>query len=205
MAAVETARRIYQRMLTYTLNKIIKTVEVSLFLTLALVVTGQLIITPRLIVLLLVANDFVTMSIATDRVSFAGAPDRWQVPQLVTSAVALALPLLGVSFTGLWIGRASRLDLPQLQTLVFVILVFGGQATVYLVRERRHFWSSRPSWWMIASSLADVLIVSMLATRGWLMAPIPVQLVGVLLGLSLAYLIGADLVKRRVFARYALS
>jgi H+-transporting ATPase len=58
---------------------------------------------------------------------------------------------------------------------------------------------------MIASSLADVLIVSLLATRGWLMAPIPVQLVGVLLGLYLGYLIGADLVKTRVFARYGLG
>jgi H+-transporting ATPase len=202
VAAVETARRIYQRMLTYTLNKIIKTVEVSLFLTLGLILTGAFITTPRLIVLLLIANDFVTMSIATDRVSFARAPDRWQVPHLVTSAVALALPLLGVSFTGLWIGRSyATLDVAQLQTLVFVILVFSGQATVYLVRERRHFWSSRPSWWMIASSLGDIAIVSTLATRGWLMAPIPIWLVATLLGLSLTYLIGADVVKIRVFAR----
>ena len=205
VAAVETARRIYQRMLTYTLNKIIKTVEVSLFLTLGLIITGALITTPRLIVLLLVANDFVTMSIATDRVSFARAPDRWQVPQFVASAIALALPLLGMSFTGLWIGRACGLALPQLQTLAFVILVFGGQATVYLVRERRHFWSSRPSWWMIGSSLGDVAIVSLLATRGWLMAPVPIQLVGALLRLYLAYLIGADVVKSRVFARYGLG
>ncbi len=202
VAAVETARRIYQRMLTYTLNKIIKTVEVALFLTLGLVLTGAFIATPRLIVLLLVANDFVTMSIATDRVSFARAPDRWQVPQLVTSAVALALPLLVVSFASFWIGRSvGALDLAGLQTLVFVTLVFGGQATVYLVRERRHFWRSRPSWWMIGSSLGDLAIVSALATRGWLMAPIPAWLVATVLGLSLAYLIGADLVKIRVFAR----
>jgi H+-transporting ATPase len=205
VVAVETARRIYQRMLTYTLNKVIKTVEVSLFLTLGLVLTGAFITTPRLIVLLLVANDFVTMSIATDRVSFARTPDRWQISRLVTSAVALAVPLLGVSFTSLWIGRTyGTLDLPQIQTLVFVILVFGGQATVYLVRERRHFWSSRPSWWMIASSLGDIAIVSTLATRGWLMAPIPAWLVATMLGLSLAYLVGADVVKIRVFARYPL-
>jgi H+-transporting ATPase len=87
---------------------------------------------------------------------------------------------------------------------VFVMLVFGGQATVYLVRERRHFSSSRPSWWMIGSSVGDVAIVSALATRGWLMAPIPAWLVATVLGLSLAYLIGADLVKIRVFARYHL-
>ena len=40
---------------------------------------------------------------------------------------------------------------------------------------------------MIGSSLADVVIVSLLATRGWLMAPIPARLVGALLGLAAAY------------------
>ncbi len=32
VAAVETARRVYRRMLTYTLNKIAETFQVSLFL-----------------------------------------------------------------------------------------------------------------------------------------------------------------------------
>ena len=31
------------------------------------------------------------------------------------------------------------LDAPRLQTLAFVVLVFTGQATVYLVREHGHF------------------------------------------------------------------
>ena len=57
---------------------------------------------------------------------------------------------------------------------------------------------------MIGGSLGDVAIVSTLATRGWFMAPIPVWLVATVLGLSLACLIGADLVKIRVFARYQL-
>ncbi len=32
VSAVETSRRIYHRMLTYTLNKIVKTVQIALFL-----------------------------------------------------------------------------------------------------------------------------------------------------------------------------
>ncbi|MGC1435400.1 MAG: cation-transporting P-type ATPase, partial [Terriglobales bacterium] len=43
----------------------------------------------------------------------------------------------------------------QLQTLVFVTLVFTGQGTVYLVRQRQHFWKSRPSKWLLLSSAAD--------------------------------------------------
>jgi H+-transporting ATPase len=61
-------------MLTYTLNKIMKTIEIALFLSLGVILTGTFIITPLLIVLLLFTNDFVTMSIATDRVSFSSQP-----------------------------------------------------------------------------------------------------------------------------------
>ena len=46
LMAVETSRRIYQRMLTYTLKKIIKTVEVGLFLSAAAILTRTFIITP---------------------------------------------------------------------------------------------------------------------------------------------------------------
>ena len=36
-----------------------------------------------------------------------------------------------------------------LQTLAFVVIVFGNQATTYTNRERRHLWSSRPSIWLL--------------------------------------------------------
>jgi H+-transporting ATPase len=75
------------------------------------------------------------------------------------------------------------------------MLVFSGQATVYMVRERRHFWNSRPSRWLLASSLLDVLIVSLMATQGILMAPIGAGLVGSVLGLVLLYLVLVDYLK----------
>jgi len=85
--------------------------------------------------------------------------------------------------------------LPQLQTLVFVTLVFTGQGTVYLVRQRQHFWKSRPSKWLILSSAADVAVVSVLATCGVLMAAIRPQLVFIVLIVSVCYLIAIDVVK----------
>jgi H+-transporting ATPase len=54
---------------------------------------------------------------------------------------------------GLFIFGRQFLALPlaQLQTLVFITLVFSGQGTVYLVRERLPFWRSAPSGWLLAS------------------------------------------------------
>ncbi len=200
LAAVETSRRIYQRMLTYTLNKIIKTIEIAVFLSVGVMLTGTFIITPLLIVLLLFTNDFVTMSIATDQVSYSRQPDRWNIRTLVLTGGVLAGLVLVLSFTVFFAARAwLHLPLPQLQTLIFVMLVFSGQGTVYLVRERRHFWRSRPGHWLLLSSAADIVIVSFLAVRGILMTAIAPALVAGILVLVLAYLVIADFLKIRVF------
>jgi H+-transporting ATPase len=200
--AVEASRRIYQRMLTYTLNKIIKTIEIALFVSIGVIATGHLVITPLLIVLLLFTNDFVTMSIATDRVSFSRAPDRWPVRKLVEAGLLLGSLILVFSLAVLGVGRfLLRLPLIQLQTVVFITLVFTGQATVYLVRERRHFWHSLPSRWMLLASLLDICAVTLLATLGILMAAIPLALVLAVLACCVAFFIGLDALKAGVLRR----
>ena len=200
VAAIETSRLIYQRMLTYTLNKIIKTIEIALFLSLGVVLTHALVITPLLVVLLLFTNDFVTMSIATDHVSFSPRPDRWDIRALVVTAAPLAALLVLFSLSILLVGwHVLRLSIDQIQTLAFLTLVFGGQGTVYLVRERRHFWRSRPSRWMLLSSLADIAAVSALAITGVFMRQLPAVIVGALVVATLAYLCAVDFLKVWIF------
>jgi len=197
--AVTNSRRIYQRMLTYTLNMSVKKIEIPLFLSLGLLIGRVFVITPLLMVLLIFANDFATMAITTDRVEPSPTPDRWAIRPLVTTALAIALLLL-VFNGGVFLASRDlwRLSLAQTQTLIFAWLVFSSQATVYLVRERRHFWASRPGRWLLVTTLVDVALVSLFATRGLLMAPVPPVLVGVMLLLSLVYLVVADTLKSLV-------
>ncbi len=200
--AVEASRRIYQRMLTYTLNKIIKTIEIALFVSIGVIATGHLVITPLLIVLLLFTNDFVTMSIATDRVSFSRTPDRWPVGRLVEAGLLLGSLILVFSLSVFGVGRfLLHLPLVRLQTVVFITLVFTGQATVYLVRERRHFWHSLPSRWMLLASLLDLCVVTLLATYGILMAAIPLALVLTILACCAVFFFGLDALKAWVLKR----
>lgn len=202
-AAVETSRRINQRMLTYTMNKIIKTMEIAVFLSVGVMLTGVFVITPLLIVLLLFTNDFVTMSIATDHVSFSRKPERWNIPNLMLTSGILAGLVLILSFAVFFAGRDwLHLPLGQLQTLIFVMLVFTGQGNVYLVRERSHFWKSVPSRWLLLASLLDIVVVGILSTRGILMSAIPLWLVSGLTVLVLVYLIVVDFIKIRVFRHF---
>jgi H+-transporting ATPase len=202
LAAVETSRRIYQRMLTYTLNKIIKTVEVGLFLSIGVILSRTFIITPLLIVMLLFTNDFVTMSIATDHVSASPMPDRWHIRSLMLAGMSLGGLVLLLSFGLFFCGRdILHLPLPELQTLVFVTLVFTGQGMVYLVRERQHFWESAPSRWMILSSIMDVAVVCLMSVRGILMAPLPSAVIASVILACALYLIALDFLKVPILSR----
>ncbi|MDE2333936.1 MAG: plasma-membrane proton-efflux P-type ATPase [Rhodospirillales bacterium] len=206
LAAVRTSRAIYQRMLTYTINKIMKTLEIAVFLSLGVILTGQFVITPLLIVLLLFTNDFVTMTIATDRVVPSPRPDRWDVRGLMTTGGALAAGVLVLSFAVFFAGRDwLGLPLAQLQTLVFVMLVATGQGNVYLVRERGPFWRSAPSRWLMASSAADLVVVVTMATTGVLMAPVALALLLALLGVVAVYLLVLDRAKLWLFSRISFA
>ncbi len=206
LRAVETGRRIYQRMLTYTLNKIVKTLEIAVFLSIGVMLTRVFVVTPLLVVLLLFTNDFVTMSIATDRVSFSSRPDRWDVRKLMLTAAPLAALMLLLSFSVFFFGRdVLRLPLPRLQTLVFLTLVFTGQGNVYLVRERLRLWHSRPSRWLIIASVADVIAVSLMANFGILMARIPWRITACLCAIVVVYLVLIDAFKVRIFRRFAVA
>ncbi|MGA7749608.1 MAG: plasma-membrane proton-efflux P-type ATPase, partial [Gallionella sp.] len=121
---------------------------------------------------------------------------------MLTSGILAGLMLI-LSFAVFFAGRDwLHLPLSQLQTLIFVMLVFTGQGNVYLVRERRHFWQSVPSRWLLLASLLDIVVVGILSTQGILMAAIPLWLVSGLMGLVLVYLIAVDFIKIRVFKHF---
>jgi len=203
LSAIEVSRRIYQRMLTYILNKIIKSFEIAVFLSLGVILTGDIIITPLLIVLLLFTNDFMTMSIATDNVPFSHKPERWQISRLITVGGILSALILILSFSVFFYARnVLHLPLPQLQTLIFVMLVLTGQGIVYLIRERRHFWQSLPSRWLIVSSVFDIAIVTILATQGILMTAINFSLIVELITMVVIYLFCIDFIKIRLFSYF---
>jgi H+-transporting ATPase len=153
---------------------------------------------------LLFTNDFATMSLAADRVSYSRRPDRWHIRPIVIGSLVLAVAWLIFAFGIYAAGRdVFRLPLAELQTLVFVMLVFTGQANIYLVRERDHFWKSVPGRPLLISTLVDLLLVFVFASQGILMAPIaPALLLGLLI-LTALYAVGLDVVKIQVFRRFA--
>ena len=206
VAAVNEGRLIFQRILTYTLNSITKKIVQVLFLAAALIMTGHAILTPMLMVIIMITGDFLGMSLTTDHVRPSASPNSWKIRDLTLAGMLMGTGELAFCTTVLAYGKYFMgLDLDSLRSLAFLVIVFGNQATTYNNRERRRLWSSRPSPWVVISSLADVLIASTLSLAGIAMAPLPIPAVLGTLAAAAAFAVIFDFVKVPAFRRLGIS
>jgi len=206
VAAVREGRTTFQRILSYTLNSITKKTVQVLFLTVGLVMTGHAILSPLLMVLIMITGDFLGMSLTTDNVRPSPAPNAWRIGNLTIAGVTMGIGELVFCVSVLAFGvYRMKLSVEALQTLAFVTIVFGNQATTYTNRERRHLWSSRPSSWLIVSSIADTLIASVLAIGGIAMKSLPALIVAGTLAAAVVFALLLDLAKVPVFRRLAIT
>ena len=205
VAAVKEGRITFQRILTYSLNTIVKKIVTVLFLAVGLVMTGHAILTPMLMVVIMVTGDFLTMSLTTDNVQPSPLPNAWRIGHLTIAGALLGFGLLGFCTAVLAYGHFGlKLDAAAIDTLALLALAFGSQTTLYAVRERRRFWS-RPGLWLNLSSLANVLVISTLATLGVLMAPLPIALVAGTLAAAVGFGALMAAAKLPLFKRLAIA
>jgi H+-transporting ATPase len=200
VATVKEGRLIFQRILTYTLNSITKKMAQVLFLGVGLIMTGHAILTPLLMVMVMTIGDFLGMSLTTDRVRPSTLPNAWKIRSLTLAGLMMgAGELLFCSAVLAFGDFYLHLSLRALQTLAFVLIVFGNQATTYNNRERRHLWSSWPGRWVMISSGADIAAATVLAVVGIAMQPLPVALVAGSLAAAAAFALALDVLKVPVF------
>lgn len=206
VASVKEGRVIFQRILTYTLNSITKKIVQVLFLAVGLIMTGHAILTPMPMVLIMITGDFLGMSLTTKNVRPSPTPNAWKIGQLTIAGVSMGIDELVFCASTLAFGLYPRhFDMDTLRTLTFVVIVFGNQATTYTNRERRRLWSTRPSSWLIASSVGDVLMASTLAIAGITMKPLPVSMVVGTLVAACVFAVILDSVKVPVFRRLGIT
>jgi H+-transporting ATPase len=206
VAAVKEGRTTFQRILTYTLNSVLKKIVQVLLIAVGLLMTGHAVLTPLLMVLLMITGDFLAMSLTTDRVRPSQMPDSWKIGKITIAGIIFGTCFLGFSTTLLAIGKFRLgLGIDALRTLCVLGITFGSQATTYAIRNRRHFLGPRPTVWLVASTVADLLIMSTLATRGIAMAPLPVSIIAGELGAAVVFGLVLDGIKIPVFARLGIS
>jgi H+-transporting ATPase len=206
VAAVKEGRVTFQRILNYTLNSVIKKIVQVLFLAIGLAMTGHAVLTPMLMVIVMITGDFLAMSLTTDKVLPSKMPNSWRIGRITGASAILGSCFLAFCTAVLAVGKFEMgLGIEALRTLSVVAIVYGNQATIYAIRGRRHFWGLRPSMWLVMSSIADLLIITTLATRGIAMAPLSMSVVACEFAAAIAFSLILDGIKIPVFARLGIS
>jgi H+-transporting ATPase len=166
---VEQGRTIYQRILTWVVNKISRTILKAAFVAIAFVVTGKFVVSAFTMLLLVFMTDFAKIALATDRVRPSAKPETWNIGGFVSVSVALGIAMVLETLFLLWI-TWSHFDLAtdnnNLYTFSFLTLLYFAAFSIVSARERHWFWATKPSKTLTAAIIADALTGTVLTRAG---------------------------------------
>ena len=167
VALVEQGRTIYQRILTWIINKISRTILKAAFVAIAFVATGKFVVSAFAMLLLVFMTDFAKIALATDHVRPSRQPETWDIGGFVTVSVVLGIAMVAESLFLLWIGW-TRFGLAAndhaLHTFSFLTLLYLAVFSIVSARERRGFWATRPSK-ALTMALVAVTLAGTVLTR----------------------------------------
>ena len=188
---VTNGRMVYQRITTWVVNKISRTIFKASFVVLIFLLTGKFVISALGMILVVFMTDFAKISLSTDRVHGSKQPETWNIVGLVTVAMILGVLMVAESIGLFFIGsRYLGLsgDIQALNTFGFEIMIYFAIFSLFVVRERRHFWNSRPSWTLLGVLALDAVLAAILATFGILgMKPLPFSTTLIVIGYSFLF------------------
>lgn len=191
--AIIMSRQVYSRIRTWALNKIVKGFQIAILTSIIFFMTNKLILTPLIVVLLIFANDFVTISIATDYAKADRRPASWRIDKIMISAAMISISLLLLLIGGLYLSiQVWHFSISEIQTETLLLLVFQGQASLYALRSWPHFWQTKPSQTLFLTTVAIWLIFLPIALLGIFVTPIPFVVLPVIVAISILSLIIVD-------------
>jgi H+-transporting ATPase len=166
VALVEQGRIIYQRVLTWIVNKISRTILKAAFVAIAFVVLGKFVISATAMLLLVFMTDFAKIGLATDNVRPSKKPETWNINGFVSISavlgIAMVLEALLIVYVG-WSCFGFSANDNALYTFSFLVLLYMAVFSIISARERQRFWSTLPSRTLLAA-LTTITITGTILT-----------------------------------------
>jgi H+-transporting ATPase len=165
--AITVGRILHQRALTWVINKITKTLQTILVILVGMLWLRKMTITPMGMAVLLLANDFLTMTISTDNARPSMKPATWNVKNIMIFSlplsIAMLIPPVIVTYISLSVLNSSW---NATVSAVLLSLIYTSQVRILMVRERNWLWSSRPGRELTISLLGTLIVFTLLAYTG---------------------------------------
>jgi H+-transporting ATPase len=198
VSAVVEARRIFERMNSYAIYRIVETIRIMFFVVLAMVFFNFYPITAIMIILLAFFNDVPIMAIAFDNTQVDPKPVKWNMHRILRISTVLGLIGVVESFLILIVARNwLKLDIAQIQTFVFLKLAVAGHLTLFVTRTPRMFLKKPyPAPILLWSTVITKLLATLFVVYPFgLIAPIHWTEVGIIWAYCIAWLFVEDLAK----------
>jgi H+-transporting ATPase len=185
---IENGRIIYERITTWILSKIVRTLQIATFVVFSFLLTGNYVISAFAIILYFFATDFVKIAMSTDNQTWSQKPNTWNVTNLVKVSLLLSLLVIAESFALLYLGIyvfGFTVESGTLYTYTFEILFYSASLLLFNVRERRHFWKSMPSRTLGTATVLSIVAVTLVTAFGIPgLVPLPITVTLWVLALS---------------------
>jgi H+-transporting ATPase len=210
LGTIKIGRMMFQRINTWILNKITRTVLKTCFIVLAFLLLGKFVISASAMLIMIFMTDFVKISLSTDNVRWSKKPSIWDINGLAKVSVVLGLIMVAEAFGLLYIGLHYfnlGVDNGALSTFSFEILFFFAMFSIFVVREKGHFWDSAPSKTLLSILLADMALGVVLSTFGLLgLKAIPlIETIAVIVYAFLFSLVINDFIKFSLLKKWHMN
>lgn len=193
---IDGGHRVYRRMMTWTITKLARTAELAALLTFGLIFTGFFPVSLSLIVFIVVMNDMVTLTLGTDNAWPTTVPEKWNMPQLAKISAIFTIGWLALGLGLLWYYlKVQNISPAQISSLMFLFLMYSAMATIIMTRTRDQFWSFAPSKWVGGMVAINIVVATLMAAFGWVMAAVSFQSILYLLIITLLAMMILDSLK----------
>jgi H+-transporting ATPase len=206
ITAIEQARQIFERIMSYTIYRIAMTIDIMFVVVLATIFFEFRPLTAVMIIALALLDDIPIMTIAYDNTRIDEKPVRWHMTRVLAGSAVMGMLSVAQSFGLLLIGMAwisdpslqswIVMDHAHLQTLLFLQLVAGGHLLLFVTRAKRSFlsrpWPSRP---LVGAIVGTQIFAVLMCGFGWLVPAVPWVLIALVWLYVIVWMFVLDMAK----------
>lgn len=194
--ALLEARKIFERLYSYTVYRISESFRVIVTITILGIAIHSYPITPIQLLLLVFLNDLPIITLAYNHVRLTNHPAQSRSRDRFKRGLLLGTMGIGSSL-GMYYLLAGVLKLPMsiVQTAFFLKLAVSGHMLIYVAHTNERWFRFLPSPAVIWATTVTQLLASLVAGIGLLMSPISLSLILFVWGWSFIWMQLTDLVK----------
>ncbi|ANB11299.1 H(+)-exporting P2-type ATPase PMA1 [Sugiyamaella lignohabitans] len=168
--ALKTSRQIFHRMYSYIVYRIALSLHLEIFFGLWIAILDQS-LQIELVVFIAIFADLATLAIAYDNAPYSQKPVKWNLPKLWGMSILLGIVLaIGtwITLTTMFLPKGGIIqNFGEVDPILFLQISLSENWLIFVTRANGPFWSSLPSWELVAAVFVVDVLATLFCIFGW--------------------------------------